>query len=523
MIDVQSGQFSSLKNAIDACFLDSASSLMLGQGHRVERINLQSGSVVKGLLRGSGITCLTASPHGNVIAVGTVERVIHLLDGQLAETGATLSGHGSWVSDVLFLQDNVLASGSGDGTVRIWDLPSRLTTRVMNAGTAGSLFNAGNVTLAASPDGTQILSSRGSEVTLLDLEASAHRLLAGHSNYAYFATHSPDGTMIASYAYDNKLILWDALTGERLATMPCDETVNLPNGLAFTHDGNHLIAMSESTYNVWNVATGQRKDNATATDVLSDRLRQIKETQPQTGFFQALFEYQAGGGARSRQVRSGLSESVSGDGTLLVRGKRDGGIDISMRKDMNVVSSLAGHETEVYAVAISADNTLIASADKVSVVIWNRADGREIARFGSLGGKTYCLDFSPDGTRLVSGDQDGVIRLWDTGSYKLAAELKGHGSYVHSVLFSPDGTQLVSASGDHTVRIWDTVTIGKRLEQIRAADKLRGELTPIVDRLFDDYGEPSGVAEYLRSDPSLSEDQRRAALRVLLTRTQASR
>ena len=89
--------------------------------------------------------------------------------------------------------------------------------------------------------------------------------------------------------------------------------------------------------------------------------------------------------------------------------------------------------------------------------------------------------------------------------------------------FSPDGSQLVSSSGDHTVRIWDTVSRGKRLEQIRAAEKLREELKPTVDRLLDEYGEPSGVAEDLRSDPSLSEDQRRAALRVLLTRTQASR
>ena len=113
--------------------------------------------------------------------------------------------------------------------------------------------------------------------------------------------------------------------------------------------------------------------------------------------------------------------------------------------------------------------------------------------------------------------------MWDTGSYKLAAELKGHGSYVHSVLFSPDGTQLVSSSGDHNVRIWDTVSRGKRLEQIRAAEKLRTELTPTVVRLLAEYGQPPRVAEHLRSDPSLSEDQRRASFRVLLTRTQAGR
>ena len=304
--------------------------------------------------------------------------------------------------------------------------------------------------------------------------------------------------------------------------MPCDESLRSPRGLAFTHDGSRVIATVVGTYGVWDVATGQRIDSATATDALSDRLKQIKETQWQISFFSALFNEQAGGGARSAAY-SGLSESVSRDGTLMVHDKRDGGIDIVTRKDMAVVSSLAGHETEVYAVAISADNTLIASADQKSVIIWERADGREVARFGNLGGYTHCLDFSPDGTRLVSGDQDGVIRLWDTGSYKLAAELKGHGSYVHSVLFSPDGTQLVSASGDPTVRIWDTVSRGERLEQIRAAEKLRGELTPTVDRLLDEYDETSDVAEHLRSDPSLSEDQRRAALRVLLTRTPARR
>ncbi len=106
--------------------------------------------------------------------------------------------------------------------------------------------------------------------------------------------------------------------------------------------------------------------------------------------------------------------------------------------------------------------------------------------------------------------------MWDTSSYKLAAEIKGHGSYVHSVLFSPDGTQLVSASGDHDVRIWDTVSRGKRLEQDRAAKRLREKMGPRVGRLLREHTEPSRVAEILRGDSSLDEEERRAALRVLL-------
>ncbi len=115
MLDVQSGQFNRVKDANDACFLDSASSLVLSGPYGVlERIDLQGGSVERSELKGSIITCLSVSPDGNAIAVGTHYRAIHLFDGLLAETGTVLSGHSAGVSDVLFLGDNVLASGSRD-------------------------------------------------------------------------------------------------------------------------------------------------------------------------------------------------------------------------------------------------------------------------------------------------------------------------------------------------------------------------------------------------------------------------
>ena len=66
--------------------------------------------------------------------------------------------------------------------------------------------------------------------------------------------------------------------------------------------------------------------------------------------------------------------------------------------------------------------------------------------------------FSPDGTTLASGGQDGYVRLWDiSGSQRSERDrlIHSEGQFVTSVAFSPDGQLLASSGFDKTVKLWD--------------------------------------------------------------------
>lgn len=68
---------------------------------------------------------------------------------------------------------------------------------------------------------------------------------------------------------------------------------------------------------------------------------------------------------------------------------------------------------------------------------------------------------SPDGTRLVSGGGDKLLKLWDTATGRLLRTMEGHSESISSVAFSPDGARLLSASQSATIVLWDAATGGR--------------------------------------------------------------
>jgi WD40 repeat protein/sterol desaturase/sphingolipid hydroxylase (fatty acid hydroxylase superfamily) len=113
----------------------------------------------------------------------------------------------------------------------------------------------------------------------------------------------------------------------------------------------------------------------------------------------------------------------------------------------NLVSASA-----INTVAVSADGARIVSGDEGGIVkVW---DAEPLTLKGHQG-RVSGVAFSADGRRIVSCGTDGTVRLWNAVTGEAKQTLTGHAGPVLSVAVSADGRRIASGGADGTVKIWD--------------------------------------------------------------------
>jgi len=118
-----------------------------------------------------------------------------------------------------------------------------------------------------------------------------------------------------------------------------------------------------------------------------------------------------------------------------------------------------GHQSCVNSLDFSHDGSFIVSgSDDGTVRIWNM-NTRESRVFpiADHRGSVECVAVSLD-DRFVVGSSYGVVYTWDVETMALVDCLRGHDYWVNSVAFTPDGKRLVSCSADKTLKYWEFST-----------------------------------------------------------------
>jgi WD40 repeat protein len=120
---------------------------------------------------------------------------------------------------------------------------------------------------------------------------------------------------------------------------------------------------------------------------------------------------------------------------------------------------LLGHSKRgdwVTRVAWDPSGARLASTLDEDVLVWDSETNSLLQRFTGHDALVGGVDWSIDGTKIASGDADGVIKIWDAASGSELVTADEHSSGITDLRWSPDGTYLASAGSlDDTIVLID--------------------------------------------------------------------
>ena len=352
------------------------------------------------------IRALAFSPDGETLASGSWDGTIRMWATDTGRERAVITEHAPFVQEVALTPDNnTLASVNRNVNIRLWDA---------NTGHVQSIFGGkGGLIrfLEFAEDGsTFACADVGITFWVSDVATGREQFtytLEGHTKSIWKTALSPDRRILASGSYDTTIRLWDIFTGEPIFVLSGHK--NGVGALAFSPDGSMLASGSrDETIRLWDTATGTERFTLTG---------HIGEVE---------------------------SVDFSPDNSTLGSGSWDGTVRLwdisSLNKKMD---TLPAKKRESHSTIL-----------------------------GRHGGGVLSVVFSPDGKTLVSADTGGSILLWNTDTNpqvptqswlrgNFTAEslaistLQGHTSWIRNLEFSVDGSTLISGSSDGTVLLWN--------------------------------------------------------------------